>query len=154
MLAVLGSVIPVAACPATAGARLGHSERAMIRLINDMRAQHGLVRLRASGALSRAADSHSRDMLARDFFDHTSSNGTPFGSRVRRYANARLLGEALAMIGRRRGGAATVVRMWMESPPHRAVLLTPGFRRIGIARRWGMIGPAGQAVVTADFASW
>jgi len=153
MLAVLGSVVAAAACPAAAGAQLGHSERTMIRLINDIRSQNGLARLRVNRALSRAADSHSRDMLARDFFDHPSSDGTPFASRVHRYANARLLGETLAMIGRRRGGAATVVAMWMESPPHRAVLLGPGFRRIGIARRWGTIGGAGQAVVTADFAS-
>ena len=154
MLAVLGSVIAVAACPATAGARLGHAERAMIRLVNDIRSQNGRVRLRPNRALSRAAESHSRDMLANDFFHHNSSDGTPFGTRVGRYAKARLLGETLAMIPRRHGGAARVVRLWMQSPPHREVLLGSGYRRIGIARRWGMIGPFGQAVVTADLASW
>ena len=121
----------------------------MIRLINEIRAQHGLASVHHCRALSRAAGSHSRDMVQRGFFDHTSSNGTPFASRVRRYVNAHRVGEVLAYIWRRRGGAHTIVRMWMESPPHRAVLLTPGFRRIGIARRWG----GGRAVVTADFAS-
>ena len=32
--------------------------------------------LQASAPLSRAADAHTRDMLARDFFDHASSDGT------------------------------------------------------------------------------
>ena len=40
----------------------------------------------------------------------------------------------------------------MNSPPHRAIILTAEFRRIGIARRWGSLGGAGKAVVTADFA--
>jgi uncharacterized protein YkwD len=148
-LAVLGTMLGLAVSPAVAAAQLSHSERTTIRLINGIRAQHGLASVRHSSALSRAAGSHSRDMIERGFFDHTSSDGTPFASRVRRYVNARMVGEVLAYIGRRRGGAHAVVRMWMESPPHRATLLTPRFRRIGIARRWG----GGRAVVTADFAS-
>jgi uncharacterized protein YkwD len=91
-------------------------------------------------------------MLVHDFFDHISSDGTPFARRLRRYSNARLLGETLALLGRS-GGAGRGVRMWMESPPHRAVLLGAGFRRIGIARREGRIGGFPQTVVTADFAS-
>jgi uncharacterized protein YkwD len=153
LLAVLGCAVAAAAFPATAAARLSHSERTMIRLVNDIRSRHSLGPVYASRALNRAAESHSRDMLRRDFFDHSSSDGTPFDRRVRRYANARMVGETLAALGQRRGGASTVVRMWMESPPHRAVLLGSGFRRIGIARRWGTLGSTGQAVVTADFAS-
>ena len=148
-LAVLGTLLGLAVSPAVAGARLSHSERTMIRLINGVRAQHGLASVRPSRALSHAAGSHSRDMNRRGFFDHTSSDGTPFATRVRRYVSARMVGEVLAYIGRRRGGAYMVVRMWMASPPHRAILLTPGFRRIGIARRWA----SGRAMITADFAS-
>lgn len=157
LLAVLAATVVgaggPAAAPADAGARLSRSERTMIRLINDIRSGYGLGRLRASRALSRAADSHTRDMLNRDFFDHYSSDGTPFHERVRRYANAGSVGETLAALGQRRGGASTIVTMWMQSPPHRAVLLDSGFRRIGLARGWGMLGGYGQSVVTADFAS-
>jgi uncharacterized protein YkwD len=156
-LAVLVTALAVAAgpaaVPADAGPRLGHSERAVIRLVNEIRTQNGLARVRASRALNRAADRHTRDMLQRDFFDHASSDGTPFDRRVRHYANAAMVGETLAALGRRRDRAAKVVRLWMDSPPHRAVLLTAGFRRIGVARRWGMLGGTGRAVVTADFAS-
>ena len=156
-LAVLAAALTTTAGPAApragASARLSHTERAMVRLINQVRAGNGLSRLRTSRALCRSAEAHSRDMLRRDFFDHPSSDGTPFDRRVRRYVNARSVGETLAMLGQRHGGAATVVRMWIESPPHRAVLLGSSFKRIGIARRWGTLGAAGEAVVTADFAS-
>jgi uncharacterized protein YkwD len=150
-------VVVLAACcaaaPARAGAALDGAERAVIRHVNDVRAAHGLGPVQASGALSAAAEHHSRDMLQRDFFDHTSSDGTPFHHRIRRYTDAHAVGENIATIGRRRGGAATVVSMWMSSPPHRAILLSSDFRRIGIGRRWGSLGSAQQAVVTADFAS-
>ena len=136
-----------------ASTRLGRSERAVIHLVNDIRGQYGLRRLRGSYGLHRAARRHSRDMLRRNFFGHPSSDGTSFDRRVRRYAKARRVGETLAVLGQRGGAAATVVRMWMESPAHRAVLLTPGFRRIGVAHAWGFIGGARRMVVTADFAS-
>jgi uncharacterized protein YkwD len=155
--AVLAAAAAILCGPAVrradARAALTHSERTVIRLINDVREQHGLAHVRASRALSRAADRHTSDMLRRDFFDHASSDGTSFDRRVRRYVSARMVGETLATLSQRHGGAATVVRMWMESPPHRAVLLNGGFRRIGVARQWGMLGSAGRSVVTADFAS-
>ena len=154
-LTIAVALVPALALPAAAaaGPGLSGSERALIRELNDLRAYHGLAPLRPSRALGRAADRHSRDMLRADFFDHSSSDGTPFDRRVRRYANARQVGETLAALGQRRGGAGTVARMWMNSPPHRAIVLDAGFRRVGIARRWGTLGGSKQAVVTADFAS-
>ena len=147
VFAVLAPALATAA-PAQAGARLDPTERSIMRLVNAARAQHGLSGLRAARPLSRAADAHSRDMLAAGFVDHASSDGTSFDTRVRRYTRAGLVGETLAVTSQRHGGAGTVVAMWMNSPPHRAIILTAAFRRIGIARRWG----AGKAVVTADFA--
>jgi uncharacterized protein YkwD len=154
-IAFTAAVVLVLALPAgaRAGPGLNGTERAVIRELNDVRARHGLRHLRPSRALGRAADQHSRDMLRRDFFDHSSSDGTPFDRRVRRHADARHVGETLAAIGRRHGGAGAVVRMWMRSPPHRAILLSGEFRRVGIARRWGSLGASEMAVVTADFAS-
>jgi uncharacterized protein YkwD len=154
-IALTLAVVLALAVPATATARpaMNGTERAVLRELNEVRASHGLARLRANRALGRAADGHSRDMLRSDFFDHSSSDGTTFDRRVRRHADARYVGETLAALGRRRGGAETVVRMWMDSPPHRAVLLSPAFRRVGIARRWGDLGGSKMAVVTADFAS-
>jgi uncharacterized protein YkwD len=152
IVAVLAAAL-AAPAPAHAGARLNGAERAVIRHVNDVRAAHGLAPVRASRALNRAAEHHSRDMLRRDFFDHTSSDGTPFDRRIRRYTDAHEVGENIAALGVRRGAAATVVEMWMNSPPHRAIMLSTSFDRIGIGRRWGTLGGATQAVVTADFAS-
>jgi uncharacterized protein YkwD len=46
-----------------------------------------------------------------------------------------------------------VVDHWLASPMHRAVLLRPGFRRVGLGIAFGtFIGHGDAAVVTADFA--
>ena len=49
--------------------------------------------------------------------------------------------------------AQWVVDRWLASPSHRAVLLRPGFRRVGIGIAFGAFaGHGSAAVVTADFA--
>ena len=135
------------------GAALDRTERKVVRLVNRIRARHGLRRLRASRRLSRAANRHTRDMLRIDVLTHASSNGTPMGRRVRRYTHARWVGENVAAVWGRRGGARQVVRMWMASPGHRAVLLSGAARRVGVGRAVGNLAGARSAVFTADFAS-
>jgi len=141
------------AAGAHASPRLTAAERQVIQRLNDVRAQHGLAALSPARGLNKAADRHSRDMLVRDFFDHPSSDGTPFDRRVRRYARAGIVGETLASLPDRRGGADVVVGIWMESAAHRAIVLDARLTRIGVGRRWGTLGSTPLAVVTADFAS-
>jgi uncharacterized protein YkwD len=141
---------------ATAGAkpRVDSKERAIVRSINRQRSKHGLAAVRSSNRLAKAADFHSWEMLDADYFAHESRDGGSFDQRVRRYANHRALGETLAMLGGcGRGSARTVVRMWMNSPPHRAVLLSSSYRRVGIGRRAGEFGGSRRCLVTADFGS-
>jgi uncharacterized protein YkwD len=138
---------------AQAGARLNAVEREVIQRLNDQRSQRGLGTLKPAWGLNRAADRHSKDMLARDFFDHPSSDGTPFDTRVRRFAKAGIVGETLASLPDRSDGAAAVVDVWMNSPAHRAIVLDPRLKRVGVGRRWGALGATQTAVVTADFAS-
>ena len=128
------------------GPRLDAGERAVVRAINRARAHHGLRRLHGGRRLSRAADVHTRHMLAANFFAHGA-----FATRVRRFVGYRRIGETLAMLSR--CSAARVVRMWLNSPPHRAVLLSRGFSRVGIGRRVGSLGRSRACLVTADFAS-
>ncbi len=137
-----------AAAPAAqAGSpRLDRGERTVIRAINRARASHGLRRLLTGRRLARAADAHSRNMLRADFFSHGS-----FAQRVRRYVRYRSIGETIAMTSR--CSARTVVRMWLNSPSHRAVLLSSRFRRVGVGRRLGRLGSGRACLVTADFAS-
>jgi uncharacterized protein YkwD len=150
LAAALGGAL---AAPAAGSARHDATEFAVIRHVNAFRSAYGLPRVRPNRSLSRAADEHSRDMLRRDFFSHSSSDGTPFDHRVRRFSGASTFGETLALLGTPRAGAATVVRMWRDSPSHRAILLSGQFRRVGVARRRGTLGGAWQSVITADFAS-
>ena len=135
-----------------ARARLDRTERKVIRIVNHIRARHGLRRLRACRPLSRAAADHTRDMLRRNFLSHASSDGTSMSQRVRRYTRARWVGESIAVVPGR-GTARRAVRMWMRSPAHRAVLLSPAGRRIGVGRRRGRLGFGRRAVFTADLAS-
>lgn len=144
--------------PAPAMARPGgvdRVERRVVALINANRAAAGLPALFVSRRLARSADAHSRDMARRGFFAHSSSNGRSFGARVRRFASASRYGENLALVplSARPRVAERVVALWMSSPPHRAEILTPAFRRIGVARRTGRIGGVRAMVFTADFAS-
>ena len=136
------------------GARLDPIERAIVRGINRRRARHGLGALREVRRLARAADFHSREMLAGDYFAHASRDGSSFATRIRRYVRASTLGETLAMLWppRREHMARCVVSMWMHSPPHRAILLSRSFHRLGVARRTGSLGGRRACVVTADFA--
>src|SRR4051794_1859210 len=133
-------------------ARLDRVERRVVRIINRIRAGHRLRRLRASRALSRAASAHSSDMLRRNFVGHASSDGTSMGRRVRRYTRARWVGETIAYLSGR-ATARLTVRMWMSSPPHRAVLLSGWAHRIGIGKRRGRLGGVPTSVFTADLAS-
>jgi uncharacterized protein YkwD len=142
---VLALALLAFAAPAGGAVRLDRAERAAIRHINALRGFYGLHAVRRSRALNRAAERHSTDMWRRSFFDHMSSDGTAFDVRVRRYVGDRAVGETLAWLTRRRGVGRAVVGMWRDSPAHRAILLAPGFRRVGIARRHGLW--------TADFAS-
>jgi uncharacterized protein YkwD len=139
---------------AAARPRVDAKERAIVRAINHQRAKHGLAKVRSSRRLARAADFHSWEMLDADYFAHESRDGGPFDQRVRRYADHRALGETLAMLGGcGKGSARRVVRMWMNSSGHRAILLSSTYRRVGLGKRTGKLGGNRACVVTADFGS-
>ncbi len=137
-----------AAAPAAqaGGPRFDRGERTVIRAINRARSSYGLHRLLANRRLARAADAHTRNMLRSNFFSHGA-----FSQRVHRYVHFRRIGETIAMTSRCNAG--TVVRMWLNSPPHRAVLLSGKFHRVGVGRRKGRLGATRACMVTADFAS-
>jgi uncharacterized protein YkwD len=152
---LLAATFAVPAVASASGARLDQKERAIIRGINHQRAKHGLAPVLASARLARAADYHSWEMLDANYFAHTSRDGGSFDARVRRYVSKRALGETLAYLGGScgRGSARQIVQMWMNSPPHRAILLSSTYRRVGIGKRVGSLGSGKTCVVTADFSS-
>jgi uncharacterized protein YkwD len=146
------SLLALPSLSAASGGGHDGGERAIVREVNQQRAQHGLAPLRGDGRLGAAAEYHSWEMLAANYFAHTSRNGGSFESRVRRFARYPTVGETLAWVSRcGRGSARQVVSLWMNSSGHRAILLSSQFRRIGVGQRAGRLGSASACVVTADF---
>jgi uncharacterized protein YkwD len=135
--------------PATAAQARGLTspEQSLLGTMNAARASSGLAPLRVDFHLVRAARGHSADMMRRQYFAH----GAVAGRAVSAGARGPLFGEDLAWAT----GMTPqwVVDHWLASPAHRAVLLRPGFRRVGLGIAFGtFIGHGGAAVVTADFA--
>jgi uncharacterized protein YkwD len=146
--------VPAPEAADAASARQDSVERAVVRRINQIRARAGLRRLHSSGGLALAADVKALEILSSDSLSHTSPDGTPMSQRIRRYVRAQRVGETIAWVSpHTRHQARVVVRSWMGSPPHRAALLSPSFRRIGVSRRVGRIGGGRLTVMTANLAS-
>jgi uncharacterized protein YkwD len=117
--------------------------------VNAVRAAHGLRPLAVDTKLARAARAYSATLLRTDSFTHGALGPRLSGYGVR----GPLFGENLAWGVGSRASARSIVRAWLASPGHRANLLRPGFRRIGIGARVGTFqGHGGATVVTADFA--
>ena len=145
--------MPVATPPPVAHAAVAvRLERAIVREINTIRARAGLSRVTTTRRLHRLARHHTLDMLRRDSFSH-DGDGTTFSQRIRARVHYRKVGETLAMMPRRTS-ARRIVAAWMHSPSHRAVLLDPAYRRIGVSGASGRMGPTRAFAVTADFSTW
>lgn len=143
---------------AGAGAQPGAvSERAYARavecLVNGQRAAAGLSGVAHDRHLARAASGFSTAMVRQGFFDHVSPHGSTLGGRARAAGfHGGTLGEAIGWGAGARGTPVAIVEMWMNSPPHRAILLGAQFHRVGLGVAMGAPNGFAQAVtVTADF---
>jgi uncharacterized protein YkwD len=132
--------------------------QALLCLVNAERRRHGTSRLRAVARLRHAAASHSEDMADNNYFSHDAPDGRTVTDRIRATgylsdARSWSVGETIAWGRARTGTPAAVVRMFLNSPPHRAILLDPGFRDLGVGIALGApAGPeAGALTVTLDF---
>ena len=136
--ATLALAAPAAACEGASlvpdRANLEQVRKATLCLLNAERSSEGLQRLRANHKLQRAARGHSRTMVRRGFFDHTSPTGSTMTGRISRagYRRWASLGENIAWGTGRLGTPEAIVEAWMNSPGHRANILRPTFREIGI----------------------
>lgn len=102
----------------------------VLRIVNQERAKAGCSPLTASSQLANAAQAHSADMAANDYFSHTSRNGNQMADRVDAAGYKwRSLGENIA---KGQQTPAAVMQAWMNSSGHRANILNCGFRNIGV----------------------
>jgi uncharacterized protein YkwD len=102
----------------------------VIELINHERTQAGLKPLSLNGKLNQSAYSHSQDMAEKDYFNHTGSDGSRVSDRIYNAGyHYSLAGENIA-VGQ--SSAEEVVKAWMNSPTHRANMMSVDYREIGI----------------------
>jgi uncharacterized protein YkwD len=132
---LLGSSFP----PAQAGANYSPEEIALVRLLNDYRASHGLRPVLISDQISEACDRHSSDMAEYGFVEHYTTNGSDWFEvgaspwdrmAASGYSYQTAKGENLAA---GQADAAAVLAAWKNSPAHDAVMLNPTFGVIGVS---------------------
>jgi uncharacterized protein YkwD len=110
---------------------------ATLCLIERERQAYHLGLLRANSSLERIAAAQAKDMVVGDYFgDNTPSGGTPWQRiTASHYASGAHSLWAAQNIGWGTDELATpagMVNIWMLSPPHREIMLTGGYRDIGV----------------------
>ncbi|HET7449123.1 MAG TPA: CAP domain-containing protein [Gaiellaceae bacterium] len=135
-------------------------ESGVLDQLNGIRAQHGLAPLRLNARLSAAAAQHSREMGVDGYFRHESADGSAFWKRIARYYATDHYG--LWSVGENLlwsspdVGPTRAMEIWMHSPEHRANILSPRWREIGVAAVHVSSAPGSYnglpvTIVTTDF---
>lgn len=144
---LLAPTLPVppadAGPPATAASPL---EQRLVTQVNRERARHGCRALRHRAALQATARGHSALMARHRRLAHQLPGEAALGTRLADagYRGARRMGEVIAAGPM---SAKRVLRMWLQSPPHRRLLLDCRFRQLGA----GVVeGGPGQRWWTVD----
>jgi hypothetical protein len=107
------------------------SRYTLINLTNQTRANSGLSGLKEDWRLNQAANLKARDILAYDYFAHTSPSGkTPWYWLDRAGYNYQTAGENLAIDFLDSG---ELFSAWYASPAHRDNIVNSKFKDIGIA---------------------
>lgn len=105
-------------------------EMQVAELTNQERAKHGLKPLTFNWELGRVARDKSEDMIAKNYFSHTSPTyGSPFDMMKAYGISYRTAGENIAS-GQKT--AQAVVTAWMNSEGHRKNILNSNFTEIGV----------------------
>jgi uncharacterized protein YkwD len=159
-LVVAGAAVASPAQPRRPAASLSSLEQGVLADINAFRTQHNLTPLRLSAPLTTSAREHSREMAAKGYFAHESADGSVFWKRIKavyppdsfRYWS---VGENL-LWSSPDVDAAGALKLWLASPEHRANLLAPAWREIGVSALHVAAAPGTYqgrdvTIVTTDF---
>lgn len=137
------------------------NEQYLLELINRERAKAGVQPLAFDNDLSEAAEGHSKWMLAADVFSHTGSGGSSATQRMKDAGyvlqGSWATGENIAWATTRTpSGYQDEVKLLhtnlMNSSGHRANLLNPNYREVGLGVEVGDYKGRSSAFVTQDFA--
>lgn len=136
---------------------LNGSEKRMLDLHNQTRADHGLGPQCADPVLTQAARAHSQQMLDEGYFSHDSFNGETFEARLEDFGYTSEgysyweYGENIAWGTGPKAQADDRFEEWMGSPEHRDNILNGGFSEIGIGARTGGSQDDTGMMYTADY---
>ena len=121
-------------------AEAGNAEEAIRSLTNRERIHRNLAPLKLDRACAQAIAGHVSEMAAGRQLSHQGRNGSSAGERYRHYnAKGRGAGENVAY--NTYGTAQSFMRQWLRSPAHRANILNPIYKGIGVAVRANCSGP-------------
>jgi uncharacterized protein YkwD len=167
--AALGACLTLVAASAALGApaqprqpasSLSSLEQGVLVDINAFRTAHHLVPLRLSAALTQSAREHSQQMASDGYFAHESADGSAFWKRIQRFYPSTpfrywSVGENL-LWSSPDVDAQGALKLWVNSPEHRANLLTARWREIGVsavrvAAAPGAYNGLDVTIVTTDF---
>jgi uncharacterized protein YkwD len=126
--------LSVANMPASSGlpslANLSSITNRVLALTNFHRQQSGLAPLKNNAILTAVAQSHTENMVVRDFYSHQAPDGSRSADRIRRAGyNYSFAAENIAA---GYDSADAVVQGWMNSPGHRANIMNPNLQEIGV----------------------
>ena len=136
------------------------AEQLMLMLINEERAAAGLDPLRFNGDLNEAAEDHSDWMLESDVFSHTGEDGSSVRDRAVEagytLAGNWAIGENIGWQSERgdpgiEDDVRDIHRGLMESPGHRANILSADYDEIGIGIERGDFQGYDGVVITQNF---
>ncbi|MBO3804013.1 MAG: PKD domain-containing protein, partial [Candidatus Brockarchaeota archaeon] len=138
-IALLALFVALLANISACSSDLNSEKSNFLVLINQYRQENGVAPLKVSSALTTAAQRHSEDMAAHNYFSHESLDGrTPIDRmRAAGYTYDTAWGENIAAGYYWRGGsysytAEDVFENWRNSPGHNANMLNPNYVVIGI----------------------
>ena len=107
----------------------------VLRLVNIERANEGIGPLELDKDLCAVAQLHSDDMVARGFFSHENPDGQDPFDRMWAYGISFMAAAENIAAGQR--SPEEVVDSWMHSPGHRANILNPTYKKMGVAYTYG-----------------
>jgi uncharacterized protein YkwD len=142
-----------AGCPgasaSAASAKPGKLRSALLCVVNRKRASSGVRALRVDRRMQRAAGRHARDMERRHYFAHQRPGGPDLTTRLERAGwRGHAWGENIAYGCGSSASPRATVRMWMNSPPHRAIMLSGTYRVGGVGvTDWAPCGRGGMWVL-------
>jgi uncharacterized protein YkwD len=132
---------------------------ALLCEVNEERSAYGRPPLVLQGNLIRAAVAHSADMVAQQYFSHTSPDGEMYADRLVAAgfipsSNRWRAGENLAAGDAAEATPAAIAAAWMNSAEHRVNLLDSGYTMagIGVSRGYPIPGydQANALTITLD----